>query len=179
MTVSVSAEDVSKYNGLVDWNRDGSHLDYQQRVTERLRDGGNTFSVYNTAKRYGDYECAVSIENKHFEVDITGKSYEMLKDAMFHQGDTMADAYRRFKNMGFQITISEDRAKYLYQKVKHDKNPDTQGIRRFLRGALLHCTTQKDRTLGDCMHLAESGWLNMNHLEGYLLEEEKETEEWT
>lgn len=171
MTVSVSAEKISERSGLFDWDGRGKLFHYSRSVTERIHDKGNTFHVYNTANRYGNYECAVSIKNKDFEVSVTGKSYEMLKDAMFNQGDTMADAYRLLKNMGFQITISENRAKYLYQNVKHDKNPDTKGIRQFVRGALLHCTTQKDRTLGDCMHLAESGWLSMDHLDGYLLEE--------
>jgi hypothetical protein len=145
MTVSVQAEKVTEYNGLTDWNGKGDTFLYRQSVTERHYDSGNTFFIYNDAKRYGEYEGTLSINNEKFSVYVNGNSYEKLKWAMIHQGDMMLTAYKYLKSLGFEISISKENAQRLHKKITDCDKEKNEKFKRFVRGAIRDVLNDKDK----------------------------------
>lgn len=109
-------------------------FEYKQSVTERTypRDEGNEFSVYNNSQRcYGLWEGCLLIENRKFSVSINGVSYQKLKSSLIYQGDLMEDAYNCLKSLGFEISISKDKAISLREIIvacDRDENEKFKGF---------------------------------------------------
>lgn len=100
---------------------------YEQSVTERVQDTGNTFSLYDDG---------LLVENKKFDVEITGASYEKLKQAMILQSDIMRSAYVYFESMGFEISISKEDALALDKRITDCEIAENERLKLFIRSVL-------------------------------------------